>query len=81
VSEAFDPPSQFDLVERLLVTMRSATEGGLMPGADGRKVRREGGREGGRTRLQGSIYNELSPTAPSLPPSLPFPENNEPPTS
>jgi hypothetical protein len=35
---ALDVSSQLDLVERLLVTLRSATDGGLMPGADGQKV-------------------------------------------
>lgn len=35
--QALDPSAQLDLIERLLVALRAATEGGLMPGADGRK--------------------------------------------
>ncbi|TFJ80808.1 hypothetical protein NSK_007985 [Nannochloropsis salina CCMP1776] len=36
-SSRLDPASQLDVIERLLITLRSATDGGLMPGADGRK--------------------------------------------
>lgn len=35
--QALPPSAQLDLIERVLVTLRAATEGGLMPGADGRK--------------------------------------------
>lgn len=37
MKQALDPSAQLDLIERLLVALRAATEGGLMPGADGRK--------------------------------------------
>ncbi len=35
--QALEPSAQLDLIERVLVALRAATEGGLMPGADGRK--------------------------------------------